>query len=68
MTDLHDNNYQPVILDRVNNAIDALAKTIPLLTGKFLTSYWSRIVTEGMYLVQYPTSVGLWHVVEVLPY
>ncbi len=49
MTDFYDPYGQFIILDRVHDAIQALANAIPFPAGQFFTAGWSRICGEHRY-------------------
>jgi hypothetical protein len=60
MADLHYDHSQNVILDFINDAVDALTDSIPLLSRQFFASLWARFLGKRPDAFQNASNVPLW--------
>ena len=66
MADLHYDHGQNVILNFINDAVDALTDSIPLLAGQFFASLWARFLGKRLDTFQNASNVPLWQGKQIL--
>jgi hypothetical protein len=59
MADLDDEHDEPVVLDRVDDPIDALSNPIEVATGELLAALWTGIFGQAADSIRYLLPVPL---------